>query len=251
MLVLFVLCVSVVGFLTFNEVGFTVGIVFSLSLILFLCVYGDTVVLTILRARKLKKDDHWKRVIDSISFKIGHNKIAIFSSTTSEQPLYLLESVVSGSSIIINPILLKKFDENELRAILEQALMELKHGRLWLIVVISLLFNILEYPIFIMLTSRYLKYVSFIFYYILTPLMLVKVFSIHSRYDATLDRVIKDDNKYLLSGLFKLPTDVSAKSRVCNDLSFFRNDLNSLSSTILYDYNYLRQLSLKEKFGGR
>jgi hypothetical protein len=250
-LVFFVLCVSIGGYFIYNETGFLFGLSLSIFLIIFFSIYGDTFVLTILRARKLKTDERWKREIDAISFKIGLEKLSVYSTSTSDQPLYLLESLWGGQSITINPELLKKFSEEEVRPILTKALIELKKGRLWLIVVISLIFNLIEYPIFFMLKFRFLKYISFIFYYLFSPLLLIKLFSLHSRYDEALEGMIKEDNKYMLSGLFKLPSDVSTRSRVCNDLSFFRTDLNSLSSTILYDYKYLRQLSLKERFGSK
>ena len=250
-LMFFVLCVSVLGYFLYNEAGFAFGLGLSFFLLTFLAIYGDTIVLTLLRARKLKTNERWKRAVDTVSFKIGLENLSVYSTSISDQPLYLLESIWGGQSIIINPELLKKFNDEEIRPILTKALIELKKGKLWVIVVISLMFNIIEYPIFTMLKFRYLKYVSFSFYYLFSPLLLIKLYAIHSRYDEALEGMIKEENKYLLSGLFKIPSDVSTKSRVCNDLSFFRTDLNSLSSTILYDYNYLRQLSLKEKFGSR
>ena len=224
--------------LLFPSSVFVISLIFLFLLILGICIFGDKVLLSLMKAKPLPKQHSLYSMVNHYSFLFQQEQKKIYLADHCDN-CFLFKSIAGPSTLVIDQSLIEMLSSTELEALIFLTCVKSKGKKLFLSFVFQMLRGLFYSSLsFLPKTSKVYRALNVLFSFFLFPLRLIEVFAF-KRGAILLEEDFEVFNKSCLgkdltSAYFKIEQLYSQKSK--NRDSSFKRIIEGLA--ILEDHRY-------------
>ncbi|HIF15557.1 MAG TPA: hypothetical protein EYQ86_09690, partial [Bacteroidetes bacterium] len=165
------------GFLLFPSSAFVTSSILLFLIISGICFFGDKILLSLMKAKPLPKQDSLYDMVNHYSFLFQQEQKKIYLADDCDS-CFLFKSMTGPSTLVIDKSLIEMLSSTELEALIFLACVKSKGQKLFLSFVFQMLKGLFYSPLFFLpKTSKVYSALNILFSFFLFPLRLIEVFT--------------------------------------------------------------------------